>query len=214
MPLVVEMYLDNLEFEFSLKPSVIEALSHYLIAFSGKARVWDDDIGDDIVVGEITGYRLDIAAARTDNLDLDEFFDSVSAEISDFKHAVCPSMRYTIEGGEAAGIEKAECEALVYISKMLVPPKLRGNRIGTFLMQRLSEVLDMGNGLVGLKAFPLTDKTINDNASRTYTEIARVKHFYEKLGFQHAGGEFMKKEARNCLGPRRRLTPQKSHAPL
>ena len=211
----METNLNNLEFEFSLKPSVIEELSHYLIAFSGKARAWDDDIGDDIVVGEMTGYRLDIAAARADALDLDEFFDSVSAEISDFKHAVCPSMRYTLNGGEAAeGIQNVECEALVYISKMLVPPKLRGNRIGTFLMQRLSEVLDMGNGLVGLKAFPLADETINDNATRTYTEIARVKHFYEKLGFQHAGGEFMKKDARNCLGPRRRLTPQKSHAPL
>jgi GNAT superfamily N-acetyltransferase len=211
----VVTYLDNLEFEFYLKPSAIEELSHYLIAFSGKAQAWDDDTGDDIIVGKITGYRLDIAAARADALDLDEFIDSVSAEISDFKHAVCPSLRYTLNGGEAAGgIENAECEALVYISKMLVPSKHRGNRIGTFLMQRLSEVIDMGNGLVGLKAFPLADETINDNATRTHTEIARVKHFYEKLGFQHAGGEFMKKDARDCPGPRRRLTPQKSHAPL
>jgi len=205
---------NNLEFEFSLKPSVIEEFSHYLIAFSGKAQIWDNDIGDEIVVGEITGYRLDIAAARADALDLDGFFDSVSAEISDFKHAVCPSKRYTIEGNDAIGIEKAECEAFVYISKVQVPPELRGNRIGTFLMQRLSEVLDMGNGLVGLKAFPLADEPINDNTSRSHTEIARIKHFYEKLGFQHAGGEFMKKDARNCLGPRRRLTSQKSHAPL
>ena len=97
---------------------------------------------------------------------------------------------------------------------MLVPPKLRGNRIGTLLMQRLSEVLDMGNGLLGLKAFPLVDETIIDNATRTTVEIARVRHFYEKLGFQHAGGEFMKKDTRDCPGPRRRLTPQKSHAPL
>ena len=196
---------NNLEFEFSLTPSVIEKFSHYLLAFSGNARTWDGDIGDDIVVGEISGYRLDIAAARGDELDLDEFFDSVSAEISDFKHAVCPSLRYTLEGDEAKGIEKAECEALVYINKVAVKPEHRGHQIGTYLMQRMSEVLDMGNGLVGLKAFPLEEEVINNNTPKTRTEISRVKHFYEKLGFEHAGGEFMKKDARNCLGPRRRL---------
>jgi len=202
----------NLEFEFSLTPSVIEEFSHYLLAFSGNARTWDDDLDDDIVVGEISGYRLDIVAARADELDLDEFFDSVSAEISDFKHAVCPNKHYTLEGDETAGIKNTECEALVYISKIIVKPEHRGHQIGTYLMQRLSEVLDMGNGLVGLKAFPLAGDPANDHTPNSEAAIARIKHFYEKLGFQHAGGEFMKKDARNCLGPKRRLLARKNLA--
>ncbi len=104
---------EGVEIEFSIRHSDDESISHYVLEFEGRAHVWDDEEADDIRVGYINGYRIDLSTAQYDKLDLRELFDSVSAELSDFASTMMPddqcilpatesrsSSRYCDTGGE------------------------------------------------------------------------------------------------------------------
>ncbi|MBL7005314.1 MAG: hypothetical protein ISR69_14945 [Gammaproteobacteria bacterium] len=69
------------------------------------------------------------------------------------------------------------------------------------MMRRLSEIIDMNQSLVALKAFPILD----DESERTTPELRRnLKKFYEKLGFRHSGDHFMVKNAKECFAQKAR----------
>lgn len=195
---------DDLEFEYRLKPTDMEEFADYLLEFDGKALAWSDEAADLVPVGQIEGYRLNLCAARADGLDLDLFFDSINAELSEFKQAVCPGEHHVLSADDALGLENVECEGLVYVSKVLVDDEYRGHQIGTRLLRKMSEIVDLENSLVGLKAFPLADPMGQDQTPKTRQEIERVHHFYERLGFSVVSGDYMKKDGRTCKGPMRR----------
>lgn len=195
----------ELEFEFSLKPSTDPAFSHCLLDFNGKAIMWDDENGEEVTVGEISGHRLDLAVARASKVDFQDFLGSVSDQVSDLGKLVFDGGTCMLNADTAEGIESRECDCLVYVEELLVDPAHRGQFIGTFLMRRMSESIDMENGLVALKAHPITGEGVA-SAGKSYTaeEIAKVKHFYERLGFNHTIGDFMIKDARLCAAQKSR----------
>jgi GNAT superfamily N-acetyltransferase len=91
--------------------------------------------------------------------------------------------------------ETTPCDSLVYIDELVVEPKYRGHRIGTEMMKRMSEVVDLNNALVALKAYPITDEETEERSPELKKQL---KHFYSKLGFHHSGEHYMVKNARDC----------------
>ncbi len=188
----------ELEFEFSLRPDEDAEFSHCLLHFVGKAIQWDDDTAEDIVVGTITGHRLDLATARAMSVDFQHFLESVSSQLSDMGQRVFDGEgTCMLEADEIDGTRAKECDCLVYVEEIIVHPEHRGEHIGTYIFQRMSESIDMENGLVALKAYPITGELESTNTPRTEEEIAQVKHFYERLGFTHTIDNFMVKDARH-----------------
>lgn len=195
----------ELEFEFSLKPDEDAEFSHCLLHFVGKAIQWNDDTAEDIVVGTITGHRLDLATARAMSVDFQHFLESVSSQLSDMGQRVFDGEgTCMLEADQIDGTRAKECDCLVYVEEIIVHPEHRGEHIGTYLFQRMSESIDMENGLVALKAYPITGELESTDTPRTEEEIARVKHFYERLGFTHTIDNFMVKDARHCAAQKKR----------
>jgi GNAT superfamily N-acetyltransferase len=188
--------MSELEFEFSLRPGSDPELSPYVLEFTGKTMAWDDLAGIEKVVGEIRGYKFDLASAVVDGLNQADLLDSVCPEISDFSQtafgdAGCHYLQEMADGSHT----RQSCSGLVYINEITVDPNYRGQRIGTALMSKIGQMVDVENCLIALKAFPLSEeygRRVPD------TEVERVKHFYERQGFSHIGGEYMVKEANLC----------------
>ncbi len=195
----------ELEFEFSLKPEESAEFSHCLLHFTGKAIEWDDDTAEDIMVGTIQGHRLDLAAARAMHIDFQHFLESVSPQLSDLGQKVFNGEgTCMLEASEIDGTMATECDCLIYVDEIIVLPERRGEYIGTFLLQRMSESIDMEKGLVALKAYPISGVPEISDTPKTAEDIARVKHFYERLDFTHAIDDFMIKDARHCAAQKKR----------
>ena len=195
----------ELEFEFSLKPDEDAEFSHCLLHFVGKAIQWNDDTAEDIVVGTIMGHRLDLATSRGMKIDFQHFLESVSSQLSDLGQRVFNGEgTCMLKAVDIDGTSVKECDCLVYVEEIIVHPEHRGERIGTYLLQRMSESIDMENGLVALKAYPISGELESTDTPKTEEEIAQVKHFYERLGFTHSIDDFMVKDARHCAAQKRR----------
>lgn len=190
----------ELEFEFSIKPSDIEEFSPILLEFNGHAITWDDD-AEEITVARIKGHRLDIALARQSYDDLQDLFDSVSHEISDLGAHIISDNTCFIECCSKDEPETTPCSSLIYIEELWVDPAYRNRSIGTEMLKRMSQVVDMNNALVALKAFPIID---GEKEERTPELKKQLKHFYSKLGFRHSGEHYMVKDARDCHAQRMR----------
>jgi GNAT superfamily N-acetyltransferase len=193
--------LQELEFNFSIKPSDIEEFSHILLDFEGQAIIWDDDEDEELVVARLKGHRLDIASARNSCSDLQELFDSISPEISDLGHHIISNNNCFVESFSKDETEKTPCGSLVYIDELVVEPKYRNRSIGTEMLKRMSEVVDLNRTLVALKAYPIVNE---DREERTPELKKQLKHFYSKLGFRHSGEHYMVKDARDCYAQRKR----------
>lgn len=189
----------DLEFEFSLKPSIIDGFSHFLIDFKGKAINWDD--GEDVEVASLSGQRLDIATANNEYNSLQELMDCISPEISDLGHHIIDNNICYIECCNEAEKSKTQCKSLVYISSLVVESAYRHHHIGVEMMRRLSETIDMNQSLVALKAFPILD---DDSHDRNQELKRSLKLFYSKLGFRHSGEHFMVKNAKECYAQKAR----------
>lgn len=189
----------ELEFEFSIKPSDIEEFSSILLEFNGNAIAWDDD-AEEIPVARIKGHRLDIALARQYHDDLQELFDSVSPEISDLGAHIISNNNCFVECCSKDEPETTPCSSLVYIEELWVNPAYRNRSIGTEMLRRMSQVVDLNHALVALKAFPIID----GEEERTPELKKQLKHFYSKLGFRHSGEHYMVKDARDCYTQRKR----------
>lgn len=194
--------LENIEIEFSIKPSDDESLSQYVLTFEGKALFWDDEEATEKMIGDIMGYRIDLSTAQYDHIDLQDLFDSVSSELSDFAHTVMPDDRCILPETEDHLHKEKECDCLVYISQLLVDPDFRAHGVGSSLLRKMGSMIDVTDCLIALKAFPLADE-LGKAAEAAY--IAKVKHFYEKHEFKHTEGEFMVKDARLCEAVKKRL---------
>lgn len=194
----------ELEFEFSMKPSGIEEFSHFLVDFNGKAIYWDED-AEEKVVARLKGHRLDLACAREYYKDLQDLFDSISPEISDLGAHILSNNECFVECCSRDEDEKTPCAALVYIDELVVEKPFRGMNIGTEMLKRMSQVIDLNKTLVALKAMPILDK---DMEVRTPEQIKQLKHFYSKLGFRHSGEHYMVKDARDCHAQRKRALAQ------
>ncbi len=194
---------EPLEFEFIVKPVADEETAPYVIEFTGRAMQWDDDEATEVEVGVIRGHRIDLAAARVDGVDIGALMDSISPDISDFRATVFHGGICYLPGeGNDSSCPQPQCDSLVYIDEVLVKPELRGQGIGMSLMKQMSLTIDIEHALIGLKAFPLSQDYGRD---RDPEEIKRVKRFYEKLGFVHAGKDYMVKNADNCYAMKKRL---------
>lgn len=188
--------LETLEFEFSIKPFTDEELTHYVIEFVGKAILWDDDLGEDRVVGVIRGHRIDFAQARFDGMNPQKLADSISPDISDFMLNVFPDGEcYVSDNQPGNTCPKKKCSGMIYIDEIMVEPEYRSQGIGAELLKRMSEMIDLEACMIGLKAFPLSE---NYGEKRDPEEIRRVKQFYERLEFVHVGGDYMIKDASYC----------------
>jgi GNAT superfamily N-acetyltransferase len=190
--------ISGLEFEFSLKPSAFEGLSHLLIDFSGQALAWQDD--SEVTVARIKGHRLDLASARHHFDDLQELFDSISPEISDLGAHIISGNDCYVECCSRDEAEATPCSGLVYIDELVVEKGFRRMNIGTEMLKRMSEVVDLHKTLVALKAYPITD----DGEIKTPLLKKSVKGFYSRLGFRHSGEHYMVKDARDCYAQRAR----------
>lgn len=62
----------------------------------------------------------------------------------------------------------------------------------------------MENGLVALTAYPISGELESTDTPKTKEEIARVKHFYERLDFTQSIDNFMVKDARDCAAQKKR----------
>lgn len=190
----------EIDYEFSLKPDPLQG--QYVLLFEGRARIWDEAAGEDKIVGEIQGYRVDLATAAHDGVDQGELLESVSSELSDFSEHVLHQELCFLPGMDEAAAEREECEGIVYISELKVAPASRGQGIGTHLLRRMASMVDVHHCLIALKAFPLAD---GSEPVRAQAEIDQVKHFYERLGFDRVEGEFMIKDARLCEAMKKKL---------
>jgi GNAT superfamily N-acetyltransferase len=192
--------ISELEFEFSIKPSEIEDFSHLLIEFNGNAIFWDDD-AEERVIARLKGHRIDLSIARKNFKDIQELFDSISPEISDLGNHIIRDNTCFVECCSRDEDEKTPCSSLVYIDELVVEPEFRNRRIGTEMLKRMSEIVDMNKTLVALKAFPIVDEEVE---KRTPELKKQLKGFYSKLGFRHSGDHYMVKDARDCHAQRRR----------
>jgi GNAT superfamily N-acetyltransferase len=197
---------DPLEYEFFLKPNSDEELGRYVIGFFGKAVHWNDS-GAEHTVGEISGHRIDLISAAHDGNDQSLLFDSVAPEISDFSETVLLNADCILPELAEAAAEQVECECLVFVSELKVAESQRGRGVGSALLKRMGSMIDLTNCLVALKAFPLSD---DYGTAAHLDEIARVKKFYERHGFIHAGGEFMVKDARLCDAMKKKLARRRN----
>lgn len=203
-----EVNLQDLEFEFSLKPSDAPEFSHFLVDFKGKAIAWTDD-AEEKVVAKLVGHRLDLATARKSYSNIQDLFDSISAEISDLGTHIILDNNCYIECCSSDEAQKTPCSSLVYIDELVVDPQYRNQEIGTEMLRRMSEIVDMNNTLVALKAYPIVDEKTE---KRTPELTNKLKHFYRKLGFRHSGEHYMVKDARGCHAQRvRALQEQDIH---
>ncbi|WP_428606996.1 GNAT family N-acetyltransferase [Sedimenticola sp.] len=199
--------MPELEFEFSLKPDSDPQLAAYVVKFSGKSIVWDDETGSDRVVGEIHGHKLDLAAAIVDGIDQSLLLDSVCPEMSEFSQTAfgeggCHYLQEMADGS----LKKQECSGLVYINEITVDPDFRGQSIGSALMGKIGQMVDVEDSIIALKAFPLSPEY---GKRVPEADVERVKRFYERLGFAHIGGEFMVKQANLCDTIKKRLAWRK-----
>jgi ribosomal protein S18 acetylase RimI-like enzyme len=192
--------LSELEFEFSIKPSEMDDLSHLLIEFNGHALFWDED-AEEKVIAKLKGHRIDLSVARNNYKDIQELFDSISPEISDLGNHIVKNNTCYVECCSRDEEEKTPCSSLVYIDELVVEPEFRNRSIGTEMLKRMSEVVDMNKTLVALKAYPIIDKEVEE---RTPELKKQLKRFYGKLGFRHSGEHYMVKDARDCHAQRRR----------
>lgn len=200
--------LSELEFEFSLKPSDLEEFSHLLLEFQGRAVIWDDDIADEKTVAKIKGQRIDIALARKSFDDLQDLFDSISPEISDLGSHILSNNNCFLESFSEHDKEETPCSGLVYIAELIVEPDYRNHSIGTEMMKRMSQIVDMNNTLVALKAVPIVD---GEPKERTPELKKQLKDFYSHLGFNHSGEHYMVKDARHCHAQRMRAIAEKGN---
>jgi GNAT superfamily N-acetyltransferase len=192
--------LSELEFEFSIKPSEMEDLSHLLIEFNGQALYWDDEV-EERVIAKLKGHRIDLSVARHVFKDIQDLFDSISPEISDLGNHIIKNNTCYVECCSRDEDEKTPCGSLVYIDELVVEPEFRNKSIGTEMLKRMSEVVDMNKTLVALKAYPIVDP---ESEERTPELKKQLKRFYGKLGFRHSGEHFMVKDARDCHAQRKR----------
>jgi len=192
--------LSDVEFEFSVKPSDIEGLSDILLEFQGQAKIIDDD-GEETAIASLSGHRLDIARARQSFDDMQTLFDSISPEISDLGSHIISDNNCYIECCSKDEPEQTPCGSLVYIDELIVEPEYRNHKIGTEMMKRMSQIIDLNGALVALKAYPIVD----DGFSERSPELKKqLKHFYNKMGFRHSGEHYMVKDARDCHTQRMR----------
>ncbi len=192
--------LSDLEFEFSLKPSEIEEFSDLLVDFNARAVTWDDD-AEEKVVARLKGHRLDLAIARKAYKNIQDLFDSISPEVSDLGNHILNGNDCYIECCSREEEEKTPCGSLVYIDELVVDKKYRNKSVGTEMLRRMSQIVDMNKTLVALKAFPILDE---ETDHRTPQLKKQLKHFYSKLGFRHSGEHYMVKDARDCYAQRSR----------
>lgn len=199
--------MPDLEFEFSLRPDSDPELAPYVVKFTGKSILWDESTGSDRVVGEIHGHKLDLAAAIVDGIDQSLLLDSVCLELSEFSRTAfgdngCHFLQEMADGRQ----KKQECSGLVYINEITVDPDYRGLGIGSALMGKIGQMVDVEDSIIALKAFPLSPEY---GKRMPETDVERVKQFYERLGFTHIGGEFMVKQANLCDTIKKRLAWRK-----
>jgi len=193
--------LSDLEFEFSLKPSDLEEFNQLLLSFQGRATIWDDEAAEEKVIARISGQRVDISLARKSFDNLQDLFDSISPEISDLGAHILSDNNCFLESFSKDETETTPCGGLVYISELVVEPEYRNHSIGTEMMKRMSQTVDMNNTLVALKAVPIIDEKTEE---RTPELKNQLKRFYTKLGFRHSGEHYMVKDARDCYAQRMR----------
>jgi len=194
----MDTFISDLEFEFSFKPSDLEEFSHLLLDFKGKAIFWDEN-ADEKIVARLKGHRLDLSIARKSYKDIQELFDSISPEISDLGAHIITNNNCYIECCSKGEPEKTPCSSLVYIDELFVNKEYRNRSIGTEMLKRMSEVVDMNKTLVALKAYPILDE---ETQYRSPELKKQLKHFYSKLGFRHSGEHYMVKDARDCYAQR------------
>ncbi len=194
---------DSIEYRFSLRPNPDPELGHYVMEFTGEAVYWDEQLGEERVVAELEGYRVDLAAAVIDQLDQSQLLESVTPEIADFAAAVLGGQgcRY-IDPATDRPDSQRPCDGLIYIHRILVDPEMRGQNIGTQLIRRIGEMLNVENCLIGLKAWPIAEDGVPVSDP---VQVARVKGFYQNLGFVPVVGDFMVKEAGLCESMQKRL---------
>lgn len=189
----------DLEYEFSLKPSTLDGFSRFLIDFKGKAYGWDN--GEEVEIASLSGIRLDISIAKKQFDDLQELMDCISPEVSDLGQHIIENNNCYVECCNHSEKVKTKCGSLVYIGSLVVAEKYRNQRIGVEMMKRLSEIIDMNQSLVALKAYPILD----DDSYQRSPELKRsLKNFYSKLGFHHSGEHFMVKNAKECFAQKAR----------
>jgi len=198
---------ESLEFEWVLRPDSNPGIEHYVLHFRGEARAWDDDAGEEVLVGRIAGHRVDLALARHDGISLDELLDSISHDITEFRDtAFADSNCYVPLPHVESSQPRQHCECVVYIDEVIVDPTHRGKGIGTELFHRMSESIDLEYCVIGLKAFPISKEP---GAPRSAEEIDRVKQFYVRLGFHPVGQDYMIKDASQCGTKQKRTALRK-----
>ena len=187
---------EPLEFEWVLRPDSHPGIEHYVLHFRGEARAWDDEAGEETLVGKIAGHRVDLALARHDEFGMDELLESISHGVAEFKNVAFADNNCFVPLPYAKSKDpQHHCECLVYVDEVVVTPGHRGQGIGTKLFQRMSETIDLENCVIGLKAFPIAEPP---GAIRSAGEIDRVKQFYIRLGFHPVGEDYMIKDASQC----------------
>jgi len=187
------------EFEFTIRPQSDVALAQYVIYFTGLARCWDDELADEKQVGEIDGVRIDIAAAEVDGLNIDEIIESVSPELAEFRAKAFKDGKCLLPNKNN---QLSECESLVFIDRLYIEPEFRGRGLGSELMRRMSQMIDVENALIGLKAYPLKEEY---DSVRSPESVQKVRNFYAKLGFKYYGDDFMKKNGYECYAIKKRI---------
>ena len=195
--------LSELEFEFSIKPTSLDGLKDILLGFKGKAFFWNEQTGKKKVVARIKGSRIDIDLAKNTFDVIDDLFDSISPEVSELGTHILSDNNCYVESFSKYDTEETPCSSLIYIEEIIVKPAFRNNNIGSEMLKRMSQVVDMNNSLVALKAVPIIDER-GDNKKRTPKLKKQLKDFYTRLGFHHSGEHFMVKDARNCFTQQKR----------
>ncbi len=189
----------ELEFEFSLKPSELESFSGFLIDFHGRAFVIDEH-ADMQEVARLNGHRLDLSIARQYFEQLQELLDCISAEMADLGHHILRDNQCFIECCSRNESERTPCGSLVFIGELWVEAAFRNQGIGQEMLKRMSQIIDLNQTLVALKAYPIVD----EQSTCTPELMQRLKGFYHRLGFRRSGEHFMVKDARDCHTQRHR----------
>lgn len=180
---------DDLEFEFTLRNHTDKSLASCVVEFSGQVKFWDEDLYEDRVIGNISGYRINLKRARNSGMDQDEMLEQISAEVADFAETIL-TKRTMLDAMFDNLMDESDrkCNYLIYVAEISIEPEFRCMGLGSTLLSKIPVMMDVSHSMIALKAFPINHEygTPSDLA-----EIARVKHFYEKQKFVHVGGDYM-----------------------
>ena len=182
-----EVYSENLE---DYDPN------DYISYYHGRIIIPDESTEDfeDLEIGEIRGYLININLARENNEDIYYIFDDYSEDFAHYYQVIFD--RRTNDFREDLFKEPPIYEDILMIDDLIIYPKFRRNEYGLKAIMNVMKTFGMSCGLILIETLPLqhhSTENIDEFREKIGTEllfidketgIKKLKSYWSKLGFK------------------------------